>query len=111
MKVYTIWEDPFKGRAFSKAQMEIIYESMIDKNEYPDFAGWLYDMLRSGVYDAKSGKKGADPYFTERLEKIHSILGELLSNASGSEEPGRDEVYARALDLMYAVEKYLDDND
>ena len=111
MKVYTTWEEPFHGRAFSEAQMETIYESMVDKKEYPFFSGWLSDMLRSGVYDVKTGSQDADPAFTKRLEAIRPILGELLSNASGSEEPGRDEVYARALDLMYAVEKYLDDND
>lgn len=111
MKVYTIWEDPFKGRAFSETQMNVIYDSMIEKAEYPTFEGWLWDMLRSGVFDVKCGNQEADQGFKKRIKQILPILKDLLSNASSGSECERDDIYAHTLDLMYAVEKYLDDND
>ena len=47
----------------------------------------------------------------KRIKQILPILKDLLSNASSGSECERDDIYAHTLDLMYAVEKYLDDND
>ena len=49
--MYITYEEPFTGRSFSEHQMQNIYCLMIDKKEYPTYKGWIYDMLRSGVYE------------------------------------------------------------
>lgn len=51
MKHYTTYEDPLAGRTFTEKQMHEVYEDMVDKNEYPDFDGWLADMVKSGVFE------------------------------------------------------------
>ena len=50
MFMYITYEQPFVGRSFTEHQMRNIYHLMIDKAEYPTFDGWIWDMLRSGVY-------------------------------------------------------------
>ena len=50
MKEYFTYEEPFAGRSFTERQMNNIYQIMIDKSEYPTYEGWIWDMLRSGVY-------------------------------------------------------------
>ncbi|MCC8106057.1 MAG: DUF3849 domain-containing protein [Clostridiales bacterium] len=37
------------GRTFMDDQMKEIYQSIIDKKEYPQFDGWLQDMCRLGL--------------------------------------------------------------
>ena len=49
--MYITYEEPFTGRSFSEHQMQNTYCLMIDKEEYPTYEGWIYDMLRSGVYE------------------------------------------------------------
>ena len=49
--MYITYEEPFTGRSFSEHQMQNIYCLMIDKEEYPTYEGWIYDMLRSCVYE------------------------------------------------------------
>ena len=48
--MYFTYEEPFEGRSFTERQMNNIYQIMIDKSEYPTYEGWIWDMLRSGVY-------------------------------------------------------------
>ncbi len=36
-------------RAFTKEQMEQVYEKIIGRKEYPQFDDWLHDMCRSGL--------------------------------------------------------------
>ena len=52
--MYITYEQPFAGRSFTEHQMRSIYQSMVNKTEYPDFEGWMLDMLRSGVYEKMS---------------------------------------------------------
>ena len=52
--MYATYEQPFTGRIFTERQMRSIYQSMVDKTEYPDFEGWIFDMLKSGVYEKMS---------------------------------------------------------
>ena len=52
--MYITYEQPFAGRSFTEHQMHNIYYLMIDKTEYPTFDGWIWDMLRSGVYKKMS---------------------------------------------------------
>ena len=49
MKRYTTYEEPLKGRTFTEKQMKEVYRDLADKKEYPDFACWLADMVKSGV--------------------------------------------------------------
>ena len=51
MKSYTTYEEPLKGRTFTEKQMYKVYRDMADKKEYPDFKGWLADMVKSGVFE------------------------------------------------------------
>lgn len=51
MFMYITYEQPFAGKSFTEHQMHNIYHLMIDKTEYPTFDGWIWDMLRSGVYE------------------------------------------------------------
>ena len=51
MKRYTTYEEPLKGRAFTEKQMYEVYRDLADKKEYPDFACWLADMVKSGVFE------------------------------------------------------------
>ena len=53
MFMYITYEQPFVGKSFTEHQIHNIYHLMIDKTEYPTFDGWIWDMLRSGVYEKK----------------------------------------------------------
>ena len=48
--MYITYEEPFTGRSFTEHQMYNIYVLMISKSEYSTYEGWVWDMLRSGVY-------------------------------------------------------------
>ena len=51
LKMYISHEEPFNGRAFTSSQMKEVYRDLADKKEYQDFEMWLYDMLKSGVFE------------------------------------------------------------
>lgn len=51
MKRYTTYEEPLKGRTFTEKQMKEVYRDLADKKEYPYFACWLADMVKSGVFE------------------------------------------------------------
>ena len=51
MKKYTTYEEPYAGHTFTESQMQNIYNSDVNKSEYPKFTDWLYDMLKSGVFE------------------------------------------------------------
>lgn len=51
MSKYITYEEPFKGRTFTKEQMYEVYRDLADKTEYPTFSSWLDDMTRSGVFE------------------------------------------------------------
>lgn len=50
-KRYITYEEPLAGRTFTYKQMKEVYRDLADKNEYPDFETWFYDMLKSGVFE------------------------------------------------------------
>ena len=50
-KLYITYEEPFKDTIFNEKQMKEIYRIMVDKDEYEDFTVWLFDMLKSGVFE------------------------------------------------------------
>ena len=50
-KRYITYEEPIAGHSFTFKQMHEVYRDLADKNEYPDFESWFYDMLKSGVFE------------------------------------------------------------
>ena len=48
---YITYEEPLKGKCFTKKQMHEVYRDLVDKAEYPDFECWKMDMLKSGVFE------------------------------------------------------------
>ena len=51
MKKYITYEEPYVGQIFDESEMERIYATDVDKEEYAFFDFWLWDMLRSGVFE------------------------------------------------------------
>lgn len=49
--MYITYKSPFVGQTFTEKQMQNVYANIVDKEEYPDFAYWKEDMLRSGVFE------------------------------------------------------------
>ena len=46
--MYWTSHDLSVGR-YNLAELEELYEVTVDKDEYPEFTGWLWDMERSAV--------------------------------------------------------------
>lgn len=36
---------------YTEEEMEFLYMKAVDKNEYPDYIGWKWDMIRSEVFE------------------------------------------------------------
>lgn len=53
---YVTYEEPFKGKSFSKEDLMKLYEEIVNKTEYPDFECWFDDMIRSGVLEKEEEK-------------------------------------------------------
>ena len=51
MKRYITYEEPYAGQIFDESGMKRIYVTDVDKEEYAFFDFWLWDMLRSGVFE------------------------------------------------------------
>ena len=50
MANYICYESGYRG-VYTLPQMQKLYEDCVNANEYPDFDGWLWDMVRSGVFE------------------------------------------------------------
>lgn len=50
---FITYEEPYNGRVFTKAELRKLYNTEVDKREYPEFDVWIYDMLKSGVFVRK----------------------------------------------------------
>ena len=48
---YVTYEEPLKGKTFTKSQIHKVYRDLVDKAEYPDFEYWKSDMLKSDVFE------------------------------------------------------------
>lgn len=57
--MYITYENPHVGEIFTLVEMNVVYSMEVDHREYVAFGDWLYDMLRSGVFE-----------FTERMEEV-----------------------------------------
>ena len=51
MKRYTTYEEAHKYETFTLEEMQTLYKEEVNKSEYPNFETWLYDMLKSGVFE------------------------------------------------------------
>lgn len=54
MSPCVIYENPLQGRLFTERQMYEIYRDLADKEEYPDFECWIYDMIKMEVFIKKN---------------------------------------------------------
>ena len=77
MKLYTTYEEPLNGRVFAEKQMKEVYRDLADKNEYPNFEDWLFDMLRSGVFEEIIITKHEDYYSVYYKNADCSVSGTL----------------------------------
>lgn len=50
-KKYITYEDPHANQTFTESEMQDIYNEEVNKEEYINFKDWLYDMLKSGVFE------------------------------------------------------------
>lgn len=47
---YACYEQGITG-IYTGEELEHIYEERVDKKEYPDYEGWMWDMIRTGVFE------------------------------------------------------------
>ncbi|MBE5063937.1 hypothetical protein INF30_11800 [Lachnospiraceae bacterium DSM 108991] len=47
---YACYEQGISG-IYTEEEMERLYMKAVDKTEYPDYIGWKWDMIRSGVFE------------------------------------------------------------
>ena len=50
MKKYIGYEEGSNG-TFTEKEMQTLYTEQVNKEEYSDYESWLYDMLKSGVFE------------------------------------------------------------
>lgn len=50
-KEFVSYEDTLANRVFSFNQMQEVYRDLTNKEEYPTFDIWLWDMIHSGVFE------------------------------------------------------------
>ncbi len=55
VKKYITYEEPYANQTFTESEMQTIYNTDVNKSEYPDFTDWLHDMLKSGVFESIQG--------------------------------------------------------
>lgn len=77
MKLYTTYEEPLKGKVFTEKQIKEVYRDMANKKEYETFEDWLFDMLRSGVFEEIIITKHEDYYSVYYKNADCSVSGTL----------------------------------
>ena len=50
-KYYVSYEEPYTDHKFDREGMRAVYFNDVDRSEYPNFEDWMYDMLKSGVFE------------------------------------------------------------
>lgn len=48
---YVSYEEGLSGHVYSDADMHALYACEVNKTEYPDYETWIFDMLKSGVFE------------------------------------------------------------
>ena len=89
MRLYVTYEEtPFNAQGerlvLDENGMKKLYEEAVDKEEYPDYASWLYDMLKSGVFEERVYVK---KFKVRYYRNLH--IKEMIINAKSREEARR----------------------
>ena len=63
-KIYTSYEIGCEG-SYTIEQMKNLYNETVDKTEYETFDIWLFDMLKSGVFEEETIEKVATDLFND----------------------------------------------
>ena len=97
MKRYITYEEPYAGQVFDESGMERIYATDVDKEEYPHFDGWLWIMLRNGVFEEiKEEREEAETdtrYYVSSVEGSNNVdNAEWWFNAENEALAFRDEL-------------------
>lgn len=77
MKRYITYEEPYAGQIFDESGMERIYTTDVDKEEYAFFDFWLWDMLRSGVFEEIKEEEEAETdtrYYVSSVEGSNNVI-------------------------------------
>ena len=73
MKRYITYEEPYAGQIFDESGMKNIYVTDVDKEEYAFFDFWLWDMLRSGVFEEIKEESGTR-YYVSSVEGSNAVI-------------------------------------
>lgn len=97
MKRYITYEEPYAGQIFDEFDMKRIYVTDVNKEEYTFFDGWLWDMLRSGVFEeVKEEQKETESgirYYVSSVEGSNAVINaEWWFNAKNEAISFRDEL-------------------
>lgn len=77
MKRYVTYEEPYAGQIFDESDMENIYATSVAVEEYDSFDGWLWDMLRSSVFEEIK---------EEEQEEVETDMRYYVSSVEGSRD-------------------------
>lgn len=77
MKRYITYEEPYAGQIFDESDMENIYATSVAVEEYDSFDGWLWDMLRSSVFEEIK---------EEEQEEVETDMRYYVSSVEGSRD-------------------------
>lgn len=85
------------GSANTIWNMKRIYEDTVDKDEYPDFVDWLYDMERSATYICHDFTDKFLPYEEDEPD-FCPVCGSHRVDEYGSEWHGSSYISIKACD-------------
>ena len=79
MKRYGLYEEPYAGQIFDESDMENIYATSVAVEEYDSFDGWLWNMLRSGVFEEIKEKEQEEAetdmrYYVSSVEGSRDVI-------------------------------------
>ena len=102
MKRYITYEEPYAGQIFDESDMENIYATSVAVEEYDSFDGWLWNMLRSGVFEEiKEEQEEAETdarYYVSSVEGSNNVINaEWWFNAKNEALAFRDELRGELL--------------
>lgn len=76
-KEFVTYEDTLANRVFSFNQMQEVYRDLTNKEEYPTFDIWLWDMIHSGVFEILNTVTVED---NRNQAAVENILDRWLNN-------------------------------
>ena len=93
-KLYVTYEEtPFNAQGerlvLDENGMKKLYEEAVDKEEYPFFDFWLWDMLRSGVFEEDYPTYRIDSFAGNHIKKYFYDIAEAEEYAKEEVEKGK----------------------